>query len=191
MKQDPGTITAILRDARAGDADAYDELFPLLYDELHLLAIRHLRGQARDRTLNATALVNEVYLRMVDQTQAEFADRAHFFAYASRAMRAILVDYARRRGARKRGGDAVHVSLDDGDIPVETQADMLLSLDEALTGLTALSERLGRIVEYRFFGGMTEEEAAAALGVSDRTVRRDWLKAKAWLYAELSGELPA
>jgi RNA polymerase sigma factor (TIGR02999 family) len=186
---DPGTITSILREAREGRSDAIDRLFPLLYDELHRLALHQLRGQS-DRTLNATALVNEAYLRMVDQTQAEFADRAHFFAYAARAMRGILVDYARRRGALKRGGGLAHVSLDERDIPVAEQAELLVALDDALTGLASLSERLSRIVEYRFFGGMTEQETATALGVSDRTVRRDWIKAKAWLYAELSGQAP-
>jgi RNA polymerase sigma factor (TIGR02999 family) len=185
--KDPGTITAILREAREGGESAADRLFPLLYDELHRMALNQLRGRA-DRTLNATALVSEAYLRMVDQTQAEWADRAHFFAYASRAMRAILVDYARRQGAHKRGGHLQRVSLEDRDIPVEAQSELIIALDEALTRLSALSERLGRTVEFRFFGGMTEEETAAVLGVSDRTVRRDWIKAKAWLYAELTGQ---
>jgi RNA polymerase sigma factor (TIGR02999 family) len=191
IMKDSGTITSILHEAREGRMDAADRLFPLLYEELHRLARHQLRGQPRDRTLNATALVNEAYLRMVDQSQAEWADRAHFFAYASRAMRNILVDYARRRASLKRGGDLQHVSLEEGDIPLEAQADMLVALDDALTRLASLSERLSRTVEHRFFGGMTEQETAEALGVSDRTVRRDWIKAKAWLYAELSGQAPA
>ena len=189
--RDPGTITALLRQAREGGPGAVDQLFPLLYDELRGLAQHHLRGQAPDRTLSATVLINEAYLRMVDQTRAEWTDRAHFFAYASRAMRAVLVDYARRRGARKRGGGLVHVSLDDRDIPVQAQAEILVALDDALTRLGSLSERLLHIVEYRFFGGMTERETADVMGVSERTVRRDWIKAKAWLHTELTGEVPA
>jgi RNA polymerase sigma factor (TIGR02999 family) len=187
---DKGTITSILREARGGGSDAVQRLFPLLYDELRQLARRQLRGQDAGRTINATALVNEAYLRMVDQDAAEFADRAHFFAYASRAMRAVLVDYARRRGARKRGGGVEHFSLEDGDIPVDEQADLVVALDDALTGLAALDERLCRTVEHRFFAGMTEAETAQALGVSERTVRRDWIKARAWLYTELAGEAP-
>ena len=184
--RDSGTITAILQQARQGELDPVDELFPLLYDELRVLARSQLRGEAADRTLNVTALISEAYLRMVDQTRAEWTDRAHFFAYAARAMRAVLVDYARRRGALKRGGEAHLVSLDDRDIPVEAQCDLLVALDDALTRLGELNDRLCRTVEYRFFGGMTEEETAAVLGVSDRTVRRDWLKARAWLHAELA-----
>jgi RNA polymerase sigma factor (TIGR02999 family) len=191
MHDDPGTITSILREARAGHSSAVDRLFPLLYDELHRLASYQLRGQPRHRTLNATALINEAYLRMVDQTQAEFEDRAHFFGYAARAMRTILVDYARRRGTHKRGGGLHHVSLDGRDIAVDEQADLLVALDDALSTLASLSDRLSRTVELRFFGGMTESEAAEALGVSERTIRRDWTKARAWLYAELSGQARA
>lgn len=186
--QDPGTITVILQEAHAGSREAVDRLFPLLYDELRRLARHHLRGPSGDRTLNTTALINEAYLRMVDQTRADWADRAHFFAYASRAMRSVLVDYARRRNAGKRGGGAVHLSLDGREIPVEAQADLLVAMDEALTRLGQLNERLDRIVECRFFGGMTEGETAEVLGISDRTVRRDWLKAKAWLYSDLAGQ---
>jgi RNA polymerase sigma factor (TIGR02999 family) len=185
---DPGTITAILHQARTGGGEAVDRLFALLYDELRVLAGRQLRGQQADRTLNVTALISEAYLRMVDQTGVEWTDRAHFFAYAARAMRAVLVDYARRRGALKRGRGFQHVPLDDNDIAVDQQAELLVALDDALTRLGALSERLARTVEYRFFGGLTEEETAAVLGVSDRTVRRDWLKARAWLHTELAGE---
>jgi RNA polymerase sigma factor (TIGR02999 family) len=184
---DPGTITAILHRARDGEGPAVDHLFDVLYDELRLLARSQLRGRP-DRTLNITALINEAYLRMVDQTSVEWADRAHFFAYAARAMRAVLVDYARRRGALKRGSEFRHVSLDESEIPVELQADRLIALDEALQRLSGLSERLARTVEYRFFGGLTESETAIVLGVSERTVRRDWLKARAWLHTELAGE---
>ena len=182
------SIVELIRGVRAGDRSEFDRLFASLYDELRRVAHRHLRDRSPGQTLDTTALIHEAYLRMVDQSQAEWADRAHFFAYASRAMRAVLVDYARRRGAAKRGGNAPRLSLDDRDLAVEEQGEFLLALDDALTRLAGLSERLARTVEYRFFGGMTEEETAAVLQVSDRTVRRDWLKAKAWLYAELSGE---
>jgi RNA polymerase sigma factor (TIGR02999 family) len=184
------SVVEMIRGVRAGDRTEFDRLFASLYDELHRLAGRHLRDRDPGQTLDTTALIHEAYLRMVDQSQAEWADRAHFFAYASQTMRTVLVDYARRRSTAKRGGGAPRFSLEDRDLPVEQQADFLLSLDEALTRLGAMSERLARTVECRFFGGMTEEETAAVLQVSDRTVRRDWLKAKAWLYAELSGEAP-
>lgn len=185
---DPGTITNILQQARSGSREAVDRLFPLLYDELQKVARHELRRQARDATLNTGALIAEAYLRMVDQTNAVWADRAHFYAYAARAMRAVLVDYARRRGRQKRGGGIVHVAFDDRDLPVEAQAELLVALDEALTRLGRLNDRLSRIVECRFFGGMSEQETAEALGVSGRTVRRDWMKAKAWLYADLSSD---
>jgi RNA polymerase sigma factor (TIGR02999 family) len=184
------TTVDLIRGIRAGDRSEFDRLFASLYDELRRVARSHLRHRSPGQTLDTGALIHEAYLRMVDQSQAEWADRAHFFAYASRAMRAVLVDYARRRNAGKRGGGAPRFSLDDRDLPVGEQSEFLLSLDEALDRLGGLSERLARTVECRFFGGMTEEETAAVLAVSDRTVRRDWLKAKAWLYAELAGEAP-
>ncbi|HUF35019.1 MAG TPA: sigma-70 family RNA polymerase sigma factor [Gemmatimonadales bacterium] len=184
------SMVEMIRGVRAGDRTEFDLLFASLYDELRRVASRHLRDRSPGQTLDTTALIHEAYLRMVDQSQAEWADRAHFFAYASRAVRAVLVDYARRRGSAKRGGGSPRFSLEDRDLPVEQQSEFLLALDEALTRLGAMSDRLASTVECRFFGGMTEEETAAVLEVSDRTVRRDWLKAKAWLYAELSGEAP-
>jgi RNA polymerase sigma factor (TIGR02999 family) len=182
-----GSLVELIRGVRAGDRTEFDRLFTSVYDELRRVAHRQLRDRRPGQTLDTTALIHETYLRMVDQTRAEWADRAHFFAYASRAMRAVLVDYARRQNSAKRGGGQPRFSLDDRDLPVEEQGEFLLALDEALTSLAGMSERLARTVECRFFGGMTEEETAEALQVSDRTVRRDWLKAKAWLYAELSG----
>lgn len=178
----------MLRASRGGSREALDRLFELLYDELRRIAHRQLVGHPRDGTLNTTALINEAYLRMVDQTQADWEDRAHFFAYAARTMRAIIVDYARRRSAQKRGGDMTRLSFEDRDLPVEAQAEVIVAVDDALTRLAEVSERLSRIVECRFFGGMSVDETAAALRVSDRTVRRDWIKAKAWLYGELYGE---
>jgi len=184
------SVVDLLRGVPTGDTGELDRLFASLYDELRRLAHRHLRRRTPDQTLDTTALIHEAYLRMVDQSRAQWADRARFFAYASRVMRAILVDDARRRGAAKRGAGALRFSLEDRDLPVEEQSEFVLALDEALDRLGALSERLARTVECRFFGGMTEEEVAAALAVSDRTVRRDWLKAKAWLYAELTEGTP-
>jgi len=181
------SMVELLRGVRAGDRTEFDRLFTSVYDELRRVAHRQLRDRRAGQTLDTTALIHETYLRMVDQTRAEWADRAHFFAYASRAMRTILVDYARRQGTAKRGGRQPRFSLEDRDLPVEEQGEFLVALDEALTGLATLSDRLARTVECRFFGGMTEEETAEALQVSDRTVRRDWLKARAWLYAELTG----
>lgn len=182
------TVTQILRASRSGSRPAVDRLFALLYDELRGVAHRQLDAGARGVTLNTTALINEAYLRMVDQTQASWEDRAHFFAYASSTMRTVVVDYARRRGAKKRGGDMQRLSFEDRDLPVEDQAEMIVAVDDALTRLAQVSERLCRIVECRFFGGMSVDETATALAVSDRTVRRDWIKAKAWLYAALYGE---
>jgi RNA polymerase sigma factor (TIGR02999 family) len=182
------SMVELIRSVRAGDRTEFDRLFASLYGELRRVAHRQLRSRRAGQTLDTTALIHETYLRLVDQTRAEWHDRAHFLGYASRAMRTILVDYARRQGRAKRGGGRGNFSLDDRDLPVEQQGEFVLALDEALTGLAAVNERLARTVECRFFGGMSEEETAEALQVSDRTVRRDWLKARAWLYNELSGE---
>lgn len=183
-----GTVTEILKQARDGDRAALDQLYALLYDELRQIASARLAGSPPDATLRTTALVNEAWLRMAGQERLELEDRAHFLAYASRVMRTVLVDRARRLAAEKRGGDAVHVELLDHDLAVEQQADLLLALDEALTRLASFAERACRVVECRYFGGLTEEETAEALGVSDRTVRRDWKRARAWLYEALSSE---
>lgn len=180
------TITTVLQDARGGNRAAVDRLFTLLHDDLRLLAHKELRGQRPGGTLDTAALINEAYLRMVGRTSVHWSDRACFFAYASRAMRTVLVDYARRRSAAKRGGGATHLSLDDCQLAVEEQAELLLALNEALERLARLDKRLERTVDCRFFGGLSEVETAQALGVSERTVRRDWLRAKAWLYADLA-----
>jgi RNA polymerase sigma factor (TIGR02999 family) len=183
-------ITGLLIAWRAGDQDALDQLFPRVYEELRHIAHRRLARERGGHTLGTTALVNEAYLKLVDQTRVEWADRAHFFAVAARVMRRILVDYARRHHARKRGGDMAPVTLDDESVVNATlvadeRADMLLALDEALSRLAELDERLSRVVECRFFGGLTEEETANALSVTARTVRRDWVKAKGWLHQAL------
>lgn len=183
-----GTVTEILRRAQGGDRDALDRLFGLLYEELREIARGRLRRRPDHATLRTTALIHEAWVRMAAQEGFDFEDRSHFFAYASRAMRSVLVDHARRRRADKRGGDRIRVPLMDHDLPVEQQMDFVLALDQALTRLSSVAERACRVVECRYFGGLTEKETAEALGVTDRTVRRDWTKAREWLYRALGPE---
>jgi RNA polymerase sigma factor (TIGR02999 family) len=180
------SITDLLLQVRQGAPDAMDRLIPLVYGHLRRIAHRQLRGERPGHTLGTTGLVHETYLRLVDQNRVEWRDRGHFFALAARAMRRILVDYARRYRAQRRGGGIRRVSLSEG-IAVEEQAEILLAVHEALEGLATLNERLSQVVEGRYFGGLTEEETAVALGVTARTVERDWAKAKGWLYQELHG----
>lgn len=175
-----GDITGLLLAWRAGDRSAVDRLFPLVYDALRRIAHRQLSGERPEQTLRTTALVHESYLRLVDQTRTRWEDRAQFFAIAARVMRRILVDHARRHHAAKRQG--LEVSLDEDALVAAERADTLVALDEALTRLAEIDERVARVVECRFFAGLTEEETAEALGVTARTVRRDWVKAKGWLY---------
>jgi RNA polymerase sigma factor (TIGR02999 family) len=163
-------------------------MFPLVYDELRRMARRALDGEQDGHTLDTTALVHEAYLRLVDSSRVPWEDKSRFLAVAATAMRHILIDYARRRRAKKRGSAPVAVDLDKVQLSVDDSIDTLVALDDALTRLQALSPRLVQVVECRFFVGMTEEETAAALGVTSRTVRRDWLKAKGWLAAVMSGE---
>jgi RNA polymerase sigma factor (TIGR02999 family) len=180
-------ITHLLLAWGHGDPAALDSLMPLVYGELRKVAARHLRGQRVGHTLQTTALVNEAYLRLIDASQVQWQDRAHFFAVAAHFMRRILVDFARSRNYQKRGGGAQQVSLADAlAIAPERGAD-LLALDEALTRLQALNERQAQVVELRYFGGLSEEETAEALKVSVRTVRRDWNFARVWLHRELTG----
>jgi RNA polymerase sigma factor (TIGR02999 family) len=178
-------ITALLLDLRRGDDRAADVLVPLVYDELRMIARRHLRRETPGHTLSSTALVHEAYLKLIDQTRVQWINRAQFFAVASRLMRRILVDHARKVLAGKRGGGWHRLELENAEIPVEEQAEALVALDEALEKLSALNPRLTQVVEHRFFGGMTEEETAEALGLTARTVRRDWVKAKGWLHQAL------
>jgi RNA polymerase sigma factor (TIGR02999 family) len=184
MGQD-ADITTQLQAWRAGDPAAREALFPLVYEELRRIARRQLRREHDGHTLDTTALVHEAYLRLVDQTRADWADRSHFFAVAASAMRRVLVDYARRYRADKRGGAPLRVSLTDVMLVAEERADTLVALDDALRELSDVDERLGRVVECRFFAGLTEEETAQVLGVTARTVRRDWTKAKGWLLRTL------
>ena len=178
-------ITRLLDAWQDGDAEAAERLFPLITDELKVLARRQLARGASD-TLQTTAVVHEAYIKLVGSSNLRFADRGHFYAVASRAMRQILVDYARRRAARKRGGDLVRVDLDEGRIPIEERAAEIVAVDEALTRLEKLDPRLVRVVEMRFFSGLSVEETAEALSSSRTTVKRDWQKARAFLYHELA-----
>ncbi|ARA93889.1 MAG: sigma-70 family RNA polymerase sigma factor [Bacteroidetes bacterium] len=172
-----------LQQAREGDTDAVGRLLPQVYDELRRIAHQRLRQHRPGQTLNTTALVHEAYLKLVDQTQVTWNDRAHFFALASRAMRFILVDHARARTAQKRGGRQVPLPLDAVQVAAaDAQAAELLSLNQALDRLAEHDERLARVVEYRFFGGLTYEEIAEVTGRSVPTVKRDWQRARAWLY---------
>lgn len=181
-----GEITQLLAAVRRGERDALERIFPLVYDELHAVARRQLNRRRSGETLNTTALVHEAYLKLVDQTRAEWQDRSHFMAVAAVAMRHILVDYARRRTAHKRGGHEQPVLLDEVTPSIEARAEEILAIDEALTALAGLNDRLAKLVELRFFGGLTVEETAEVLGVSERTVKREWRKARAFLYRALS-----
>lgn len=188
MSQQRPDVTRILHRAQSGDAEAADELWELTYEELRRIARRHLQRERGDHTLSPTALVHEAHIRLVDQSRVEWKDRNHFFAIASRMCRRVLVDHARKRVAAKRGGEAVRITLDDGAVGGgDAPATDLLALDEALDRLGHLNERLGRVVEMRYFGGLTEEEIAEALDVTPRTVRRDWVKARGFLYDVLHG----
>jgi RNA polymerase sigma factor (TIGR02999 family) len=178
-------ITALLIDLRGGGRHAIDRLLPVVYDELRQVAHRLLLREDAGHTLSTTALVHESYMRLVDQRRVGWSDRAHFLAVAAMAMRRILVDYARKQRASKRGAGESPLPLDDAVALADERADEMLALNEALAGLAALNERLARVVECRFFGGLTTEETAAALDVTTRTVERDWAKAKSWLYQEL------
>jgi len=178
--------TRLLKSWRDGDSAALDQLIPVVYDELRNLAAHYLRRERPDHTLQPTALVHEAYLRLIDQGGAEWQSRAHFVAVAAQMMRRILVDHARTRCRAKRGGSGRKVSLDEALTVSHDRAEQLVALDEALTGLAAIDERKGRVVELRYFGGLSVEETAEVLQVSAITILRDWKLAKAWLYAQVS-----
>lgn len=178
-------ITQLLSSARQGNRAALDALLPLVYDHLRGLARAQLASERAGHTLSATALVHESYLNLVGQSRISWENRAHFFALAAQAMRRILIDHARRRLAKKRGGDSPFVTFDESLMGGEQRAEEVLALDAALVRLRDQSDRQCRVVEYRFFGGLTHEEIAAVLDVSVPTVRRDWRIAKAWLALEL------
>jgi RNA polymerase sigma factor (TIGR02999 family) len=183
---DRGEITRFLRNWQAGDRGALDRLIPIVYGELRRIARVHMRREARECTLQPTAIVNEVYLRLAQLRHMHWQDRVHFFAMASRLVRRVLVDAGRARRAGKRGRSLVRVSLDEGRVGDADRLTDMLALDEALTALEARDERKARVVELRFFGGLTVEETASVLGVSVETVFLDWRFAKIWLRRALS-----
>jgi RNA polymerase sigma factor (TIGR02999 family) len=185
----PKDVTQLLIEWSDGDQAALDRLMPLVYDELHRLARRYMRRERPDHTLQATALVNEVYLRLVDQQRASWQDRAQFFAICAMLMRRILVNYAHRRRSAKREGETRLVSLEEAALVSKDRAAEFIALDDALRSLESLDPTKSRIVELRFFGGLTIEETAEALHISHATVEREWDLARAWLYQEMkSGE---
>lgn len=179
-------VTQLLVSLGDGDSAALDKLMPLVYSELRRLARSRLGSERSDHTLNTTALVHEAYLKLADQNRINWQSRAQFFALASQAMRRILVDYARRRNAAKRGGNAVVTVRETDSVASEVRADELLALDESLKRLAAIDPRQSQIVECRFFGGLSIEETAKVIGVSTATVKREWAVARAWLYRELN-----
>ena len=185
MRPEPSAVTTLLIEWGRGDASALEALMPLVHQELRRLARRQLRREQQGHTLETAALVNEAYVRLVDLKRVDWQDRGHFFAMSARVMRRILVDYARARRSQKRGGDIVRVSLQPGmDLPSELRTD-LVALDDALETLAQLDLRKSRVVELRFFGGLTVDETARALDVSAETINRDWQLAKAWLLRQM------
>jgi RNA polymerase sigma factor (TIGR02999 family) len=182
----PESITQLLIEWREGDESALDRLIPVVYDELHRLAHHYMRNERRGHTLQTSDLVNEAYLRLVDHKGMRWQNRAHFYGVAAQAMRRILVDHARLRGSAKRGGRARIIGLEEAATLPQRQAADLVALDKALNELAVLDARKSKIVEMRYFGGMTLDETAEALGVSTATVSRDWDTAKAWLLRAMS-----
>jgi RNA polymerase sigma factor (TIGR02999 family) len=181
-------ITRLLHELRDGDPRAQEALLPAVYAELRAIAHNRLSPGARDAVLDTTALVHEAYVRLFDRSPLPWADRRHFFAVAAMAMRQIVVDLSRRRSTARRGGGQVHVNLESTQVAVDEQAEEIVSLHEALLRLSHLDARLARIVELRFFGGFSEEETAEIMEMSVRTVRRDWRKARALLYQDITSE---
>jgi len=182
-------ITELLVGYGRGDKEAIDQLMPIVYDELRRQAARYLRREQPGHTLQTTALIHEAYIRLVDQRNVQWQNRAHFFGIAAQLMRRILVDHARTKKRVKRGGSDVRVSLDDATVAVKGQDLDVVALDEALERLAKIDEQQSRVVELRFFSGLTVEETAAVMRISAATVKRDWSMAKAWLHRELSGEI--
>ncbi len=188
MTERSGEVTALLAQWRGGDAEAVDRLLPLVYDELRRLSARYLRREREGHTLQPTALVHEAYLRLVGKDHPQWRGRVHFFAVAAQQMRRILVDHACAHGAVKRGGDATVVTLDEGLVYDRDRAGDLVALDEALQALAEIDERKARIIELRYFAGLTLKEAAEVLGVSTATVNNESRFARAWLHRRLTGE---
>jgi RNA polymerase sigma-70 factor (ECF subfamily) len=185
---DSGRITGLLNDLRQGNAGAQAEIIPLIYPELRKIAARYMRRERAEHTLQATALVHEAYLRMMGQQNQDWQNRAHFFGVAADLMRKILVDHARRHLAARRGGGAYRVELNEALVGTESAADAVLEIDSAIQNLSKLDPRQAEVVVMRVFAGLTEQEIAVVLNVSDRTVKRDWKMAKAWLRSVLSSD---
>jgi RNA polymerase sigma-70 factor, ECF subfamily len=181
----PHRVTQLLQQWSGGDNAALAELTPLVYEELRRLAHHYMEGERSDHTLQTTALVNEAYLRLADQTNPNWQSRAHFFAVAARAMRGILVNYAKSNRAQKRGGGAARIELDEAAILSPEQSKEIVDLHEALERLATLNSRKARVVELKYFGGLNHDEIAEVMKISTVTVRRDWMFAKTWLYDEL------
>jgi RNA polymerase sigma factor (TIGR02999 family) len=194
MKNDPPRqeheITELLAEWREGNQTALDELYPLVYDELHRLARRYMSRERKGHTLQTTALINEAYVRLVDQRSVQWANRSHFFAISAQIMRRILIDHARRHAYAKRGGGARPVSLDETATVIDNDLSEFLRLDEALKSLAELDPRRSQVVELKYFGGLNNDEIAGVLKISKNTVIRDWNMARAWLYGQLTGSAP-
>ncbi len=192
MKKDPPLqqheITQLLEEWSSGNQTALDRLYPLVYDELRRLARQYMRREKQGHTLQTTALINEAYVRLVDQKDVHWANRSHFFAISAQIMRRILIDHARRNLYAKRGGGAQRVSLDDNATFADSASELIL-LDEALRSLAELDPRRSQVVELRYFGGLNNVEIAGVLQISENTVTRDWNMARAWLYQQLSGSM--
>jgi RNA polymerase sigma factor (TIGR02999 family) len=180
-------VSSLLARVRGGSSEAFDELFPLVYAELRRIASREMRREHKGRTLQTTALVHEAYLRLLKDASLSFENRAHFLGIAARAMREVLIDRSRARDAKKRGGQEIRVTLDDARLPAPDAGVPVDDLDRALARLTDVSPRAARVVEMRFFGGLSVEETAAAMDISPATVKREWALARAWLHRDLTG----
>ena len=191
MKKDPPPqeheITQLLAEWREGNQAALDDLYPLVYDELHRLARRYMSRERKGHTLQTTALINEAYVRLVDQRNVQWANRSHFFAISAQIMRRILIDHARRHAYAKRGGGARQVSLDETATVIQEDLAEFLRLDEALKSLAELDPRRSQVVELKYFGGLNNDEIAGVLKISKNTVIRDWNMARAWLHSQLAG----
>jgi RNA polymerase sigma factor (TIGR02999 family) len=190
VTEDTQQITRLLLAWREGEPSALDRLMPMVYEELRRLASAYMRRQRPGHSLQTVDLVNEAYMRLVDSSRVNWQDRNHFYAIASQIMRRLLVDSARKRNSQKRGGGHAQITLDDNLEIAGGSGTDLVALDEAMKRLAVLNPRQSRIIELRYFGGLTEEETAEVLGVSSRTIRRDWTIARAWLFRELTGSSP-
>ncbi len=190
MARSAADVTALLRAWHGGNKQAFAELMPLVYQELRRLAQRHANKQRSGHTLQTTALLHEAYLKLLDYPVVNWNDRAHFFAFAASVMRSLLVDHARRQGSAKRGGGASHIELEEAAVVSPEDGSAVLELHQALERLTAIDARKGRIVELRHFGGLSVEETAEVLELAPITIKREWLRAKAWLHRELNSEKP-